>query len=149
MPTVKERLQEDWKTALKAKDKFKANVISTAKSAILLVEKTDGITADDAIAIEILAKEVKQRREAMLEFVKGNRQDLVDQSKAEIEILLNYLPQQLSEGEIRQIIEESAIEAGASSIKDMGKVMSKVRPQTVGRADGKLVSQLVKEYLNK
>ena len=92
MPTVKERLQEDWKTALKAKDKFKANVISTAKSAILLVEKTDGITADDALAIEILAKEVKQRREAMLEFEKGNRQDLVDQSKAEIEILLNYLP---------------------------------------------------------
>ena len=140
MPTVKERLQEDWKTALKAKDKFKANVISTAKSAILLVEKTDGITADDALAIEILAKEVKQRREAMLEFEKGNRQDLV-------EILLNYLPQQLSEGEIRQIIEESAIEAGASSIKDMGKVMSIVRPKTLGRADGKLVSQIVKEYL--
>ena len=147
MPTVKERLQEDWKTALKAKDKFKANVISTAKSAILLVEKTDGITADDALAIEILAKEVKQRREAMLEFEKGNRQDLVDQSKAEIEILLNYLPQQLSEGEIRQIIEESAIEAGASRIKDMGKVMSIVRPKTLGRADGKLVSQIVKEYL--
>ena len=147
MPTVKERLQEDWKTALKTKDKFKANVISTAKSAILLVEKTDGITADDALAIEILAKEVKQRREAMLEFEKGNRQDLVDQSKAEIEILLNYLPQQLSEGEIRQIIEESAIEAGASSIKDMGKVMSIVRPKTLGRADGKLVSQIVKEYL--
>lgn len=147
MPTVKERLQEDWKTALKAKDKFKANVISTAKSAILLVEKTDGITADDALAIEILAKEVKQRREAMLEFEKGNRQDLVDQSKAEIEILLNYLPQQLSEGEIRQIIEESAIEAGASSIKDIGKVMSIVRPKTLGRADGKLVSQIVKEYL--
>lgn len=147
MPTVKERLQEDWKTALKAKDKFKANVISTAKSAILLVEKTDGITADDALAIEILAKEVKQRREAMLEFEKGNRRDLVNQSKAEIEILLNYLPQQLSEGEIRQIIEESAIEAGASSIKDMGKVMSIVRPKTLGRADGKLVSQIVKEYL--
>ena len=147
MPTVKERLQEDWKTALKAKDKFKANVISTAKSAILLVEKTDGITADDALAIEILAKEVKQRREAMLEFEKGNRRDLVNQSKAEIEILLNYLPQQLSEGEIRQIIKESAIEAGASSIKDMGKVMSIVRPKTLGRADGKLVSQIVKEYL--
>lgn len=72
---------------------------------------------------------------------------MVDQSKAEIEILLNYLPQQLSEGEIRQIIEESAIEAGASSIKDMGKVMSIVRPKTLGRADGKLVSQIVKEYL--
>ena len=146
MPTIKERLQEDWKTALKAKDKFKANVLSTAKSSILLCEK-NGENVDDARVIEILAKEVKQRREAMLEFEKGNRQDLVDQSKAEIEILLNYLPQQLSEGEIRQIIKESAIEAGASSIKDMGKVMAIVRPKTLGRADGKLVSQIVKEYL--
>ena len=71
--------------------------------------------------IEILAKEVKQRREAMLEFEKGNRQDLVDQNKAEIEILLNYLPQQLSEEEIIQIVKETAIEVGANSIKDMGK----------------------------
>ena len=101
MPTIKERLQEDWKTAMKAKDKFKANVLSTAKSAILLVEKTDNRKVEDAEVIEILAKEVKQRREAMLEFEKGNRQDLVDQNKAEIEILLNYLPQQLSEEEIK------------------------------------------------
>lgn len=147
MPTIKERLQEDWKAALKAKDKFKTNVISTARSAILLVEKTDGIQVEDAQAIEILAKEVKQRKEAMLEFEKGNRQDLVDQNKSEIEILLNYLPQQLGEEEIRKIVEDSAIEAGASSIKDMGKVMAVVRPKTLGRADGKLVSQIVKEYL--
>lgn len=147
MPTIKERLQEDWKAALKAKDKFKANVISTAKSAILLVEKTESIKVEDAQAIEILAKEVKQRREAMLEFEKGNRQDLVDEAKAEIKILLNYLPQQLSKEEIKEIVEQSAIESGASSIKDMGKVMSIVRPKVLGRADGKLVSQIVKEYL--
>ena len=147
MPTIKERLQEDWKQALKAKDKFKAGVLSTAKSAILLVEKTDGVKLEDEQVIEILAREIKQRREAALEFEKGNRQDLVDQNNSEIAILLDYLPQQLSEGEIRQIIEESAIEAGASSIKDMGKVMAIVRPKTLGRADGKLVSQIVKEYL--
>ena len=147
MPTIKERLQEDWKNAVKAKDKFKSNVISTAKSAILLVEKTNGIQVEDAQAIEILAKEVKQRREAMLEFEKGNRQDLVDQNKAEIEILLEYLPQQLSEDEIKEIIQVSATELGANSIKDMGKVMALVRPKVLGRADGKLVSQLVKEYL--
>ncbi|MBU5486611.1 GatB/YqeY domain-containing protein [Clostridium sp. MSJ-8] len=147
MPSIKERLQEDWKNAVKAKDKFKSNVISTAKSAILLVEKTDGIQVEDAQAIEILAKEVKQRREAMLEFEKGNRQDLVEQNKAEIEILLEYLPQQLSEDEIKQIITESATEVGANSIKDMGKVMAIVRPKIVGKADGKLVSALVKEYL--
>lgn len=148
MPTIKERLQEDWKVALKAKDKFKTNVISTAKSAILLVEKTDGIKVDDAQAIEILAKEVKQRRESVLEFQKGNRQDLVDQTEAEIQILLEYLPQQLSEEELKQIVQDSAIEVGANSMKDMGKVMALVRPKILGRADGKLVSQLVKEYLN-
>ncbi len=148
MPTIKDRLQEDWKTALKAKDKFKANVLSTAKAAILLVEKTDSKPVDDSQVIEILAREVKQRREAVLEFEKGNRQDLVDEANAEINILLNYLPQQLSEEEILQIVKESAIEAGANSIKDMGKVMALVRPKTVGKADGKLVSQIVKNYLN-
>ena len=147
MPTIKERLQEDCKTALKAKDKFKANVLSTAKSSILLCEK-NGENVDDARVIEILAKEVKQRREAVLEFEKGNRQDLVDEANAEIAILLDYLPQQLSEEEILEIVKESAITVGASSIKDMGKVMALVRPKTVGKADGKLVSQLVKNYLN-
>ena len=147
MPTIKERLQEDWKVALKAKDKFKANVLSTAKSAILLVEKTDNRKIDDAETIEILAKEVKQRREALLEFEKGSRQDLVDEAKAEIEILLNYLPQQLSEDEIKQIVKDSAIEVGANSMKDMGKVMAAVRPKVVGKADGKLVSGIVKQYL--
>lgn len=149
MPTIKDRLQEDWKQALKDRDKFKSNVLSTAKSAILLVEKNEGVKFEDEKVIEILAKEVKQRREAMLEFEKGNRQDLVDQSKAEIEILLNYLPQQLSEEEIKSIIENAAVEIGANNIKDMGKLMSKIRPVTVGKADGKHVSQLVKEYLNK
>ncbi|AYE33361.1 GatB/YqeY domain-containing protein [Clostridium septicum] len=144
---IKDRLQEDWKTALKSKDKFRANVISTAKSAILLVEKTDGVKLEDDKVIEILAKEVKQRREAMLEFEKGNRQDLVDQNKAEIEILLNYLPQQLNEQEILEIIKVSATEVGANNIKDMGKVMAVVRPKVMGRADGKLVSQIVKDYL--
>lgn len=148
MPTIKDRLQEDWKIALKTKDKFTASVISTAKSSILLVEKTDNRKVEDDEVISILAKEVKQRRESMLEFEKGNRKDLVDQCKAEIEILLKYLPQQLDEEEIRKIIKESAEEVGADSIKDMGKVMSAVKPKVLGKADGKLVSQIVKEYLN-
>ena len=147
MPSIKERLQEDWKNAVKAKDKFRSNVISTAKSAILWVENTNNIKVEDAQAIEILSKEVKQRREAMIEFEKGNRQDLVDENKAEIGDLLEHLPKQLSEEEIKKIIVESATEVGANSIKDMGKVMSIVRPKIVGRADGKLVSALVKEYL--
>lgn len=148
MPEIKVRLQNDWKNALKAKEKFKANVLSSAKAAILLVEKTDKIVVDDAKAIEILAKEVNQRREAVLEFEKGNRQDLVDSTNEEIKILLDYLPQQLSEQEILQIVKDSAEEAGANCIKDMGKVMALVRPKTLGKADGKLVSQIVKDYLS-
>ncbi|MGL4761741.1 MAG: GatB/YqeY domain-containing protein [Sarcina sp.] len=149
MPTIKERLQGDWKDAMKAKDRFRSGVLSMTKSAVLQIEKNEGIELEDARVIEILAREIKQRREAMLDFEKGNRQDLVDQSQAEIEILLNYLPQQLSEEELKSIIKEAAIEVGASNIKDMGKLMANVRPKTVGKADGKVVSQFVKEYLSK
>ena len=83
----------------------------------------------------------------MLEFEKGNRQDLVDQNKSEIEILLGYLPQQLSEEEILQIVKETATEVGVDNMKDMGKLMSAVRPKVVSKTDRKLVSALVKDYL--
>lgn len=147
--TLKERLQEDWKTALKSKDKFKASTISMAKSAVLFAEKTDGVELDDAKVVDVLAKEVKQRRDSVLEFEKGNRQDLVDQTKAEIEILLNYLPQQLSESEISDIVRKAVDEMGANSMKDMKAVMAIVTPATKGRADGKMVSKLVRDSLNK
>jgi uncharacterized protein len=146
---LKERLQEDWKQALKSKDKLKADTISMAKAAILLVEKTDGSKLEDDAIIDVLAKEVKMRREAVLEFEKGNRQDLVDQTNAEIEILLEYLPQQLNEEEIEEIVRMAVNETGSNSIKDMGKVMAAVTPRTKGRADGKLVSTIVKQFLSK
>jgi uncharacterized protein len=147
--SLKERLQEDWKQALKAKDKFRADTISMAKAAILQVEKTDGLKLEDEQIIEVLAREVKQRREAILEFEKGNRQDLVDKNNAEIEILFEYLPQQLTEEEILVLIQEAAVEVGANSIKDMGRIMQVLAPRITGRADGKLVSQMVREHLNK
>lgn len=149
MSSIRETLQNDWKNAVKQKDKFKANVISMVKASILLVEKSGVEEVNDAKVIDILAKEVKQRRDSLVEFEKGNRQDLVDETKAEIEILLQYLPQQLTEEEIRKIVIESAEKLGTSSIKDMGKLMSAIKPQVQGRADGKVVSQIVKEYLNK
>lgn len=149
MSSIRETLQDDWKNAIKSKDRFRANVISMAKSAILLLEKSGATDIDDTKVIEVIAKEVKQRRDSLVEFEKGNRQDLVEQTKAEIEILLHYLPQQLTEEEIRKIVMEAAEKLGASSMKDMGKLMADVRPQISGRADGKLVSQIVKEYLNK
>lgn len=147
--SLKERLQEDWKQALKAKEKLKTSTISMAKAAVLLVEKTNGTKLDDEQIIDVLAKEVKQRREAVIEFEKGNRQDLVGQTNEEIEILLNYLPQQLNESEISEIVRQAVDEVGANSMKDMKNVMAVISPKLKGRADGKLVSQIVKQYLNK
>jgi len=147
--TLKERMQEDWKNALKSKDKFKAGTVSMARAAVLLVEKTNGVQLNDDQVVEVLAKEIKQRRDAILEFERGKRQDLVDNTKAEIEILFNYLPQQLSESEISDIVRQAVEDVGASSMKDMKAVMAIVTPKTKGRADGKLVSQLVRDILNK
>lgn len=147
--TIKERLQEDWKQALKSKDKPRAEVLTMAKAAILHVEKTDNIKVEDPQAIEILAKEVKMRRDAAVEFERGNRQDLVDKSNFEIETLLSYLPKQLEEKEIVQLVEDIAKRIGANNIKDMGKLMAALKPEISGKADGKLVSNVVKNYLNK
>lgn len=146
--SLKERLQEDWKTALKNKDNFRAGVLSMARAAILQVEKIDGSKLDDAAVVDVISREVKQRRESIADFEKGNRQDLVDQTQKEIEILLDYLPQQLTEDEIAEIVRSAVNESGAISIKDMGKVMSIIMPSVKGRADGKLVSQIVKQFLN-
>lgn len=146
--SLKDRLQEDWKAAMKSKDSFKSGVISMARAAVLQSEKTDGKALDDDQVIAVLSKEVKQRKESIVEFEKGNRSDLVEQAKKEIEILLDYLPQQLTEDEIQEIVRVAVIEVGANSIKDMGKVMTVVQPRVKGRADGKIVSQIVKEQLN-
>ena len=118
-----------------------------ARAAVLQSEKTDGKALDDEQIIAVLSKEVKQRRESIADFEKGNRPDLVDQTKKEIEILLDYLPQQLTEAEIQEIVRAAVIEVGANSMKDMGRVMAVVQPKVKGRADGKIVSQIVKEQL--
>ncbi|ETA80173.1 GatB/YqeY domain-containing protein [Youngiibacter fragilis] len=147
--TIKEQLQEDWKQALKSKDKPRAEILSMVKAAILHVEKTDNIKVEDAKAVEILAREVKMRRDANFEFEKGNRQDLVDKNNFEIETILGYLPKQLEEKDIIRLVEDTAKEIGASSTKDMGKLMAALKPATTGKADGKLVSSIVKDYLNR
>ncbi|MEG2893351.1 MAG: GatB/YqeY domain-containing protein [Clostridium sp.] len=147
--SLKEQLQTDWKLALKARDTFKSSVLNMAKASIINEEKNKGSDLTDDEIVDIISKEVKMRRDAIIEFEKGNRQDLVDSSNEEISILLGYLPQQLTENEIAEIVNNVVNELGAKDIKDMGKVMSKVNPITKGRADGKLVSQIVKYYLSK
>ncbi len=146
--TIKERLQKDWVQSMKEKNKPLSSVLSMARAAILQAEKTDNHTVEDPEALQILAKEVKQRREAITEFEKGNRTDLVEQTNFEIEALMAYLPRQMSEDEIKALIKEQAELLGANNIKDMGKLMKAVKPLTAGKADGKLLGDLAKQYLN-
>ncbi|MPN17235.1 putative protein YqeY [bioreactor metagenome] len=133
---------------MKSKDKFRASNINMARAAVLQAEKVDNRTLDDEEVVEILSREVKRRKEAIAEFEKGNRQDLVEQTKSEIEILLEYLPKQLTEEEIADIVQQVVYETGANSIRDMGKVMSAAMSKLKGCADGTLVSLIVKQHLS-
>lgn len=147
--SLKDRLVEDMKVAMKAKEegKVRLSVIRMARAAIKNAEIDKKTEFDDQQVIEILAREVKMRRDSIVEFEKANRPDTVKALEEEISILMEYLPQQLSEGEIRQLVQETIAEVGAQSPKDLGKVMGKVSPKTKGRADGRLVNQIVRELL--
>ncbi len=147
--SLKDRLVEDMKVAMKAKEegKVRLSVIRMARAAIKNAEIEKKTEFSDDQVIDILAREVKQRRDAIEEFVKVERPEKVKALEEEISILMDYLPQQLSEGELRQLAQETIAEVGALSMKDLGKVMGKITPKTRGRADGKLVNQIVRELL--
>ena len=145
--SLKEVLQQDLKAAMKDKDSIRKNVIIMTKAAILQIEKDKKIDMDDEGVIEVIAKGVKQRKEAIPDYEKGNRLDIVENLQKEIDILMSYLPKQLSEEEISTIVSDTIIEVGAQSAKDMGKVMSALKPRISGRADGKLVNIIVKQQL--
>lgn len=145
--SLKERLLEDMKLAMKEKDAVRKNAIQMARSAILQAEKDNRITLDDDGIIEVIAKEVKKRRDALPEYEKSGRQELIDNLKTEIEVLMQYLPQQLTEEELEAIVRDTIQETGASSARDIGKVMQAVMPKVKGRADGKAVNQIVKRIL--
>ncbi|EHL04483.1 YqeY-like protein [Desulfitobacterium hafniense DP7] len=137
------------KVAMKAKEegKVRLSVIRMARAAIKNAEIDKQVEFNDEQVIEVLAKEVKMRRDSIEEFSKANRPDTVKALEKEISVLMEYLPQQLSEGEIRQLAQETITEVGAQGPKDLGKVMGKITPKTKGRADGKLVNQIVRELL--
>ena len=145
--TLKDRLLSDMRTAMKQKDTVRKTVLSMARAAILQLEKDKRTELDDQGVMEVIAKEIKSRKEALEMFKQGGRQDLVEQNEKEIEILGEYLPPQLSESEIREIIRETIEKVGAAGMKDMGKVMGAVMPQVKGRAEGGTVNRMVKEML--
>lgn len=145
--SLKEVLQQDLKTAMKEKDSIRKNVIIMTRAGILQIEKDKKIDLDDEGVIEVIAKGAKQRRDAIPEYEKGNRLDIVESLHKEIDILMSYLPKQLSEDEVSRIVSDTIVEIGAQSAKDMGKVMSALMPKVKGRADGKLVNIIVKQQL--
>ena len=146
---MKEELLKELKEAMKNKDEIRKNTITMLRSAILQVEKdTKKVLNDDEI-IGIVAKEVKKRKDSISDYEKADRQDIIDDLKKEIEILSKYLPEQLTEEEIEKMVDIAINEVGATSARDMGKVMQYLRPKTNGKADGKVVSNIVKEKLSK
>lgn len=144
---MKEELLQDLKEAMKNKDTLRKDTITMLRAAILQVEKDSQKVLNDDEICAIVAKEVKKRKESVKEYEDAGREDIADNLKKEIEILSKYLPEQLTEDEIRKMVEDAIVESGAASPRDIGKVMSILRPKTAGKADGKLVSDIVKERL--
>ncbi|TDF96738.1 GatB/YqeY domain-containing protein [Paenibacillus piri] len=145
--SLSERLNEDMKLAMKSQAKFKLSVIRMVRAAIKNIEIDQRKTLDDQEVLDVLSREIKQRKDSLQEFEKAGRDDLAETVKAEIDILMEYLPQQLTEEEVKAIVQQTIQEVGASSKADMGKVMSALMPKVKGRADGKLVNQAVQQYL--
>ncbi|WP_217557949.1 GatB/YqeY domain-containing protein [Paenibacillus sp. GbtcB18] len=145
--SLSERLNDDMKQAMKSQDKFTLSVIRMVKASIKNIEIDQRRTLDDNEVLDVLNREVKQRKDSLQEFKNAGRDDLADSLHAEIDILMKYLPQQLTEEEVSAIVKQTIQEVGASSKADMGKVMAALMPKVKGRADGKLVNQLVQQNL--
>ena len=145
--SLKEQLFADLKTAMKEKDTLKKDTVQLIRSGILQFEKDNKVELDDEGVMDIITKQLKSRRDSLPDYIKSGREDLIEKLNKEIEILLGYLPEQLSEDEIQKIVEEAIAATGAASVKEMGKVMGIVNPKVKGRADMKVVGALVKKLL--
>ncbi len=145
--TLKERITEDMKAAMRASEKERLSTIRMVQAAIKQREVDERITLDDAQVVAVLEKMVKQRRESIAHFEQGGRVDLADKEKTEIELLQAYLPEQLSATDLDVLIREAIAASGASSMKDMGKVMGAVKAKAAGRVDMGAVSARIKALL--
>jgi len=145
--SLQDRVQTDIATAMRAGDGLRRDVLRMVVSAAYNVEKREGRPLTDDEYLAVLSREVKTRRESVEAFRAGGREDLATQEEAEIAIISGYLPEPLTEAEIAALVEEAVAATGATSPRDMGKVMGWLTPRTRGRADGKLVSSLVARTL--
>lgn len=145
--SLKTQIQEDIKSAMKAKESFKLATLRLLSAAMKQKEVDERVELDDAAVLAIIEKLIKQRKDSISQFEKAGRQDLVDAEKNELTILAAYLPAQMSEAEIAAAIEAAVASTGAAGPKDMGKLMGVLKPQLAGKADMGKVSALVKAKL--
>lgn len=151
---LKEKLKADFKEAFKAKEQVRLSVLKMVNAAIGNAEidkraKAGGVDTPltDAEVMDVISKEAKKRKDSVEQYKAGGREDLAQSEEAELAVLAGYLPAQMSEDEIRELVKKAIAETGASSASDLGKVMSALTPTTKGRADGSLVSKIVRESL--
>ena len=150
--TLREKIPEDLKNALRNRSELELSVLRMLQAAIrnkeIEIKKGKEFLTDEEV-IEVVSGEVKRRKEAVSEYTKANRQELADKETAEVDILMRYMPKQMEEEEIRLETRNAIDEVNALSVKDMGKVMKSIMPRLKGRAEGSLVSRIVKEELEK
>ena len=145
--SLKERLKEELKVAMKARDELKVSTIRLVNSVIKNKEIDTRKELDDEAVLAVLSTSAKQRRESIEQYEKAGRTDLADKEKAELAILQTFMPEQLGSEEIEKLVREAAAETGAAGPKDMGKLMKALMPKVKGKADGKLVNEIVKGVL--
>lgn len=146
--TLKARIEQDRNAALKAQEKERLGALRLLLSAIKQIEVDQRIQLDDTQILAVIEKLIKQRRESIEQFKQANRQDLMNKEQAEIDVMQIYLPEQLSEAEVDQLIQSAITATAASTMKDMGNVMAQLKPQLQGRADMSKVSSKIKSLLN-
>ena len=144
---LKEKLLEDLKVSMREKNVVRKNTVQMIRAGILQIEKDTGNEVDDAKIIDIIAKEMKKKKDAMADFEKAERQDLIDQTNEEMKVLEEYLPKQLSKEEIKEIVSKIISDIGATSMKDMGIVMKEAKAKIGAAADGRTINEVVKELL--
>ena len=146
--SLKDKLMDDLKSSMKNKDTLRKNTVTMVRAAIKQIEVDERRDLSDEDILDIIAKQLKEKRAAIEEFKKGSRDDLVDLTNSEIEILLEYLPKQLTEEELEQIVSETIKEINATSMKDIGLIMKAVMPKVKGVADGNMVNKVVKKIFS-
>lgn len=144
---IKEQLLQDLKTAMREKDTLRRDMLQISRAAVLQTEKDSQTELDEAGVMALIAKEVKKREELLSDLENSDRQDIIDRTNAEIAVFKAYLPEQMDETQVEEIVRKAIAATGAVSARDMGMVMKAVIPEIAGRADNKLVNQVVRRLL--